>query len=218
MEYNTLPRILVVDDIETNLILIDTILKREKAHILLARSGKEALAKASDIDIALMILDVSMPEMNGFELAERFREMERHRFTPIIFVSAIYSDDSSIFKGYKSGAVDYITKPFKHEILSSKVRIFLQLAVQNEKIREQSQSLHESEERYRSYIENAPDGVFVVTPNGEVAQVNAAILRITGYSEEQLKVTNLLEYLNNDNLVSDPDLFRGIISGDKSGG
>jgi PAS domain S-box-containing protein len=218
MENNTLPRILVVDDIETNLILIETILKRENAQIILAKSGREALAKASDLDIALMILDVSMPEMNGFELAERFREMEQHRFTPIIFVSAIYSDDSSIFKGYKSGAVDYITKPFKHEILSSKVRIFLQLAVQNEKIREQSHRLHDSEERYRSYIENAPDGVFVVSPEGEVAQVNAAIMRITGYSEEQLKGINLLSFFNNENLVSEPALFKGIISGEKSGG
>jgi PAS domain S-box-containing protein len=218
MEENYIPCILVVDDIETNLILIDTILKRENARILMARSGLEALEKGSDIDIALMILDVSMPGMNGFELAERFREMERHRFTPIIFVSAIYSDDGSIFKGYKSGAVDYITKPFKHEILSSKVRIFLQLAVQNEKIREQSQKLHESEERYRSYIENAPDGVFVVTPEGKVTQVNEAIARITGYSEEELKGINLLDFFNNDNLVSDPDLFPGIFNGKKSEG
>jgi PAS domain S-box-containing protein len=218
MGENYLPCILVVDDIETNLILIDTILKRENARILMARSGLEALEKGSDIDIALMILDVSMPGMNGFELAERFREMERHRFTPIIFVSAIYSDDGSIFKGYKSGAVDYITKPFKHEILSSKVRIFLQLAIQNEKIREQSQKLHESEERYRSYIENAPDGVFVVTPEGKVTQVNEAIARITGYSEEELKEINLLDFFNNENLVSDPDLFPCILNGKKSEG
>jgi PAS domain S-box-containing protein len=212
------PCILVVDDIDTNLILIETILKRENAKILLARSGREALEKASEIDIALMILDVSMPEMNGFELAERFRAMERHKFTPIIFVSAIYSDDSSIFKGYKSGAVDYITKPFKHEILSSKVRIFLQLAVQNEKIREQSQRLHESEERYRSYIENAPDGVFVVSPDGQVAHINAAVTRITGYSEEELNGMNLLAFFNNDNLVSEHDHFHGIFFGNKSGG
>ncbi|MEI6747892.1 MAG: response regulator [Bacteroidales bacterium] len=218
METSTLPRILVVDDIDTNLLLIETILKRENAEIIMARSGSEALEKVSDIDIALMILDVSMPEMNGFELAEHLREMERHKYTPIIFVSAIYSDDSSIFKGYKSGAVDYITKPFKHEILSSKVRIFLQLAVQNEKIREQSQRLHESEERYRSYIENAPDGVFVVTQEGEVAQLNNAIARITGYSKEELKGMNFVEFFKSDNLVSENDMFPGIFSGDKSGG
>lgn len=218
MENDTLPRILVVDDIDTNLILIETILRREKAQIIRARSGSEALEKASDLDLALMILDVSMPEMNGFELAEHFREMERHKFTPIIFVSALYSDESSIFKGYKSGAVDYITKPFKHEILSSKVRIFLQLAVQNEKIREQSQRLHESEERHRSYIENAPDGIFVVTSEGEVAQVNAAISRITGYSEEALMGMNLNNFFNSDNLVSEHDNYQGIFSGKKSGG
>jgi PAS domain S-box-containing protein len=218
MEENYLPNILVVDDIDTNLILIETVLKRENARLLLARSGREALEKASGIDIALMILDVSMPEMNGFELAERFREIERHKFTPIIFVSAIYSDDSSIFKGYKSGAVDYITKPFKHEILISKVRIFLQVAIQNEKIREQSQRLHDSEERHRSYIENAPDGVFVVTPDGMVAQVNAAIERITGYSEKELKEMNFLSLFSSDNLVSDKEQYKGIFTGNKSGG
>lgn len=218
MEESFVPNILVVDDIDANLILIDTILKHENAHIVLARSGTDALTKAKDIDFALMILDVSMPGMNGFELAERFRTMERYKYTPIIFVSALYSDERSIFMGYQSGAVDYITKPFKHEILLSKVRIFLQLAVQNEKIREQSLRLFQSEEKYRSYIENAPDGVFVATSNGLPVQVNEAAARITGYTEAELFGMNLLHFFRNENLADNQDNFKGIFSGSKAGG
>ena len=218
MEETFLPNILVVDDIDANLILINTILKRENAHIVLAKSGNEALFKATDSDFALMILDVSMPGMNGFELAERFRTIERYRYTPIIFVSALYSDDRSIFKGYQSGAVDYITKPFKHEILISKVRIFLQLAVQSEKISEQSLRLSQSEERYRSYIENAPDGVFVATADGKPLRVNAAAARITGYSEQELFTMNMLHFFRNENLADKPDNFAGLFSGSKAGG
>jgi len=218
MEESFVPHILVVDDIDANLILIDTILKRENAIIVLARSGNEALSKVTDIDFALMILDVSMPGMNGFELAEKFRTIERYKYTPIIFVSALYSDDRSIFKGYQSGAVDYITKPFKHEILISKVRVFLQLAVQNEKIREQSLRLFQSEERYRSYIENAPDGVFVARADGFPIQVNAAAARITGYTEEELFGMNLLQFFRIENLADNQAEFAGIFSGSKAGG
>jgi PAS domain S-box-containing protein len=218
MDEPFVPNILVVDDIDANLILINTILKKEDAQIVLARSGDEALSKATDIDFALMILDVSMPGMNGFELAEQFRTIERFRYTPIIFVSALYSDERSIFKGYQSGAVDYITKPFKHEILISKVRIFLQLAVQNEKIREQSLRLFQSEERYRSYIENAPDGVFVATSDGLPVQVNSAAARITGYTEKELFGMNLLHFFRNENLADNQENFAGIFSGSKAGG
>jgi len=218
MEESFVPNILVVDDIYANLVLIDTILKRENAHIVLVKSGNEALSKATDRDFALMILDVSMPGMDGFELAERYRTMERYQYTPIIFVSALCSDEPSIFKGYQSGAVDYITKPFNHEILISKVRIFLQLAVQNEKIREQSLRLFQSEEKYRSYIENAPDGVFVATADGFPVQVNAAAARITGYTEEELSGLNLLQFFRNENLDDNQENFAGIFSGSKAGG
>lgn len=218
MEGSFLPNILVVDDIDANLILINTMLKKENANIVLAKSGNVALSKLNDSDFALMIFDVSMPGMNGFELAERIRTIERYMYTPIIFVSALYSDERSIFKGYQSGAVDYITKPFKHEILISKVKVFLQLAVQNEKIREQSLQLIRSEERYRSYIENAPDGVFVATADGLPVQVNAAAARITGYSEEELFGMNLQHFFRKENLADNQENFSGIFSGSKAGG
>lgn len=136
-----IPKILIVDDLPQNLFLLEAVLKKEEVSVVKAKSGKEALEKLKDNIFSLALLDVLMPEMDGFELAERIRIDERHRLLPIIFVSANYLDDVSIFKGYKAGAVDYITKPFNRDILLSKVRIFTELARQREEILEQNERM-----------------------------------------------------------------------------
>jgi PAS domain S-box-containing protein len=148
-----LPKILLVDDIEVNLILLETALRKEQAQMYKATSGAEALKITETTEFALIILDVSMPGMNGFELAERIRKQDLNTVTPIIFISAIHFDEFSVSQGYRSGAVDYISKPYHHEILLSKVRVFLQLYNQKQELFEQSKFLQESNNRYKAIQE-----------------------------------------------------------------
>lgn len=122
-----LPKILVVDDTAANLVAMRRLLARSGADIFEASSGNEALALCLDHQFALILLDVNMPDMDGFEVAALLAETEQLRETPIIFVTAAYADDMSRLKGYRSGAVDYVAKPINDVILQSKVRVFLEL-------------------------------------------------------------------------------------------
>lgn len=143
------PKILIVDDLEVNLILLETILRKEQAEIHKALNGPAALELTEKYIYALIILDVSLPGMNGYEIAERLRKQDCNIFTPIIFVTAIHYDEFSIKQGYKVGAVDYLTKPYQNEILLSKVRVFIQLFNQNQELLNQRVALTEGIAKYR---------------------------------------------------------------------
>lgn len=121
------PKILVVDDTYANLVAMRRLLANCGAELHEARSGNDALAMCLDHEFALILLDVNMPEMDGFEVAALLGETEETRDTPIIFVTAAYADDLNKLKGYRSGAVDYIAKPINDVIMQSKVRVFLDL-------------------------------------------------------------------------------------------
>ncbi|WP_369927070.1 diguanylate cyclase domain-containing protein [Xanthomonas sp. NCPPB 2632] len=123
----TRPKILVVDDTPANLVAMRRLLARAEADVFEAASGNEALALCLDHRFALVLLDVNMPEMDGFEVAELISENDHSSETPIIFVTAAYADDINRIKGYSAGAVDYIAKPINDVILQSKVKIFLEL-------------------------------------------------------------------------------------------
>jgi len=120
-------KILIVDDRPENLYAMNDLLKHEEAEIYTAKSGNEALALMLRHEFAVVLLDVMMPEMDGFETAELIRSNDDTKDTPIIFLTAINKEDSHIFRGYASGAVDYIFKPFEPDILKSKVRVFIKL-------------------------------------------------------------------------------------------
>ncbi|MBB6187441.1 diguanylate cyclase [Rhodanobacter sp. MP7CTX1] len=122
-----LPKILVVDDTSANLVAMRRLLVNCGAQLFEATSGNQALALCLDHQFALILLDVNMPDMDGFEVAALLGETEQLRETPIIFVTAAYADDLNKLKGYRSGAVDYIAKPINDVILQSKVRVFLEL-------------------------------------------------------------------------------------------
>ncbi|NVB77241.1 MAG: hybrid sensor histidine kinase/response regulator [Kofleriaceae bacterium] len=121
-------QILLVDDVEENLVALEALLRREGIEILKARSGAQALELLLAQDVSLALLDVQMPEMDGFELAELMRGAERTKRVPIIFVTAGGRDPKRVFKGYESGAVDFLFKPIDPHVLSSKVDVFLELA------------------------------------------------------------------------------------------
>lgn len=121
------PSVLVVDDREENLIAMKQLLKKLPVNIVLAQSGKEALALLAKQDFSLLLLDVQMPEMDGFEVAEKMNQQFPDNPVPIIFVTAINKEKKHVYQGYQSGAVDYLFKPIESELLLSKVKIFITL-------------------------------------------------------------------------------------------
>ncbi|HEX2921541.1 MAG TPA: response regulator [Bacteroidales bacterium] len=123
-------KILIVDDRKENIIAMQTLLEELNVDIITASSGNEALATTLENDFALALIDVQMPEMDGYETVRLMRKVEKTRFLPVIFVSAIYSNDPYLIQGIEAGAVDFITKPFNPRILLGKIRIFLDMHLQ----------------------------------------------------------------------------------------
>jgi len=121
------PKILIVDDRLENLVALEKTLADLDAQIIRATSGEEALSTLLEHAVALILLDVQMPDLDGFETAALIRSNEDTRYIPIIFVTAISKDQKHVFSGYASGAVDYLFKPLDPDILLSKVRVFLEL-------------------------------------------------------------------------------------------
>ena len=140
---------LLVDDLEENLLSLEALLRREGVSILKAHSGPEALELLLQYDVALALLDVQMPGMDGFELAELMRGTERTRTVPIMFLTAGTSDWQRRFRGYEAGAVDFLHKPIETDILRSKVNVFYELYRQRQQISFQRDKLQQSAEALR---------------------------------------------------------------------
>jgi PAS domain S-box-containing protein len=177
--------ILLVDDRPENLLALEAILAPLGQPLLYAHSGDEALRQLLRHDVAVILLDVQMPELDGFETATLIKQRERTSHVPIIFITAISKDEEQVFRGYSAGAVDYVFKPFNPEVLRSKVAVFIELHEKNEQLREQAVLLkeqelaevrRESEERYRFLAESQPDQIWTAQPNGELDYVNQRAL------------------------------------------
>src|SRR6201986_4880540 len=125
---------LLVDDLQENLLSLEALLRRDGLVLLKARSGDEALELLLANDVALALVDVQMPGLNGFELAELMRGNERTRRVPIIFVTAGTADSQRRFRGYEAGAVDFIQKPIEPDILRSKADVFFDLYRQRQQL------------------------------------------------------------------------------------
>lgn len=136
------PKILLVDDREDNLLSMETVLEPDGYRIVKATSGRQVLKiLLSDFDFALILMDVQMPNLNGFETASLIYERERLRHIPIIFITANNYGEENIFKGYRAGAVDYIYKPVNPELLRAKVSVFVDLYRKNHRLLAQEQKL-----------------------------------------------------------------------------
>ena len=177
--------VLLVDDRPENLLALGAILEPLGQTLLHARSGEDALRELLRHDVAVILLDVQMPELDGFETAALIKQRERTSHVPIIFVTAISKDEEQVFRGYSAGAVDYVFKPFAPEVLRSKVAVFIELHEKNEQLRRQAEQLkerqlaevrRESEERYRFLAEAQPDQIWTAQPNGELDYVNQRAL------------------------------------------
>jgi PAS domain S-box-containing protein len=194
------PNILIVDDSKEMLSYMEIVLKSTKSNIISANNGNKALELVKNKTLALAILDVQMPEMNGYTLALRINENRIGAIVPIIFLTAVYQDQVEIMKGYESGAVDYIFKPINRGILLSKINVFLELYQQKTNLPEDlsllkkfednlsrsNAELLDSEYKFRSFLENAPDGVFIMNDECNYLEMNEAVTTITGYGKEEL--------------------------------
>ena len=220
-----LPNLLIVDDSEENLAFLESITRKTKVNLVPALSGAEALEVTSGMELALAIIDVRMPGMNGYELAIKLNETRSDDKVPIIFLTASHVDDIQVFEGYGLGAVDYIFKPVDHLILLCKVNVFIDLFNQKQTIlrnvSELQQSadeltrvnaaLKKSEEKYRSYIDHAPDGVFIADETGKYIEVNEAACAITGYSEQELIKMSIADILPEESMEAGLAHFKQVV-------
>jgi signal transduction histidine kinase len=149
--------ILAVDDEPRNLIALESILADEDINLVKARSGEEALKQLLKHDFALILLDLHMPEMDGFETASLIRRRARSRSSPIIFMTADYGADTQVATGYSIGAVDYMFKPLDPDVLRSKVAVFVELFAKNRQVEVQAQLLADAGEKLQASNEELED-------------------------------------------------------------
>jgi PAS domain S-box-containing protein len=173
--------ILVVDDRPENLVAVEAILSGDNYRLVTASSGPDALRRILEQDFAVLLIDVVMPGMDGFEVAELAKQRERSRHTPIIFLSAGGWNMDFIYRAYSVGAVDYLAKPINPDMLRAKVRIFVDLFVKDRCIREQAEALRvASEQRYRNLAEAIPQIVWTATADGSITYFNRRWAEYTG--------------------------------------
>jgi DNA-binding response OmpR family regulator len=146
------PKILLVDDKLDNLFVLEKNLACLEVESICALSGKQAIGEVLKHDFALLIIDVQMPEMDGYQTVEQLRQNPEHRQLPVIFVSAVYSDDFYKIKGFDVGAVDFIPKPFTPQILVGKVRNFLELYAYKKSIVENNIKLNKINQQLQQEI------------------------------------------------------------------
>ena len=185
----TLPRILLVDDRPQNLLALEATLE-PLGHVLVrATSGDQALKKLLEQEFALILMDVQMPDLDGFQTARFIRAHRRTAGIPIIFISATSRDRDQVFEGYSHGAVDYLLKPFDPQILQSKVSIFVELYQRGQQLKVQARLLREhevaaverkSEQRYRRLTEAMPLAMWAARPDGAVYYCNRAWSEYSG--------------------------------------
>lgn len=177
--------ILVVDDDEKSLLAIEALLSGPGRNVVTARSGQEALRCLLRQEFAVILLDVRMPDIDGFEIAALIRQRERFRFVPIIFLSAIDTLESDVLKAAASGAVDYLFKPVVPQVLRTKVSVFVDLFRMSEQLKRQA--VRQTEERFRLVVESLQDyAVFMMDPEGRITMWNLGAERIRGWSQEEV--------------------------------
>ena len=183
-------KLLLVDDDRDNLLALQAVLEPLNEELLLAESGMDALRLCLEHDFAAILLDVRMPEMDGFETAEMIRSRKRSRQTPILFLTG-YRSDEQLFRGYDLGAVDFLFKPIVPEVLQSKVTVFVELSRSEQLLRRQAEALARTEQRFRAVLEAAPDAMVITGEDGSIRLANSRTDSLFGYSREQLIELNI---------------------------
>lgn len=187
------PRILAVDDTPGNLVALEAVLDRD-FELIFANSGLKAIAILQQrTDIAVILMDVQMPVMDGFEAAERIKKLPDAHDIPIVFITAVYHEDPFLKRGYQVGGVDYFTKPFDPELLRLKMTIYSAFRQRAAVLRERETQLQETEEvlkagrKLSALLESLPVGILIADGDGRICQANDEVARIC-------KATSLIEH------------------------
>jgi PAS domain S-box-containing protein len=178
--------ILLVDDQPQNLLALEAILSDMGENLVAVNSGKAALRALLEREFAVILLDVQMPELDGLETAGLIRQRDKSRDTPIIFLTALSRSETSMFKGYELGAVDYIFKPFHPEVLRTKVGVFVELFRRREALKNQTLELARVVRQNELILNAAAEGIFGVNLTGTSTFVNPAAARMIGRNPEDV--------------------------------
>jgi PAS domain S-box-containing protein len=187
--------ILVVDDRRENLRALEAILKPLDQNLIMASSGAEALKFLLKNDAAVILLDMEMPDMDGFQTAMLIRKREKSYLTPIIFLTGISKSDLDFTQGYSLGGVDYIFKPFVPDVLRSKVVAFVEMFKQGKEVQRQSSMLKAERDFAAAILDTVAGFVLVLDAAGRILRVNRAFEEGTGYTFDQVRGNFLYEYL-----------------------
>ena len=223
--------ILLVDDRSDKLLALQAVLRDLNQNVVVARSGKEALRLLLQMEFAVILLDVSMPGMDGFETASLIRQRPATEHTPIIFVTSMNQSENHIARGYQLGAVDYILTPIIPQVLRSKVAVFVELFRRTEEIKRQGERLRQLEEaaftrrlneavdrleaetKRNRFFTLAPDLLGIGTFDGQLLQVNSAWGKVLGYTDEELKSCHAIEFVHPDDRASVLEKAQVLIQG-----
>jgi PAS domain S-box-containing protein len=200
------PKVLLVDDRNDNLVAMQAVLAPLDCGVATASSGEEALKALLQDDFAVILLDVQMPGIDGFETARLIKARERTREIPIIFVTAISTEPPNIHKGYAAGAVDYLFKPYDPEVLRAKVAVLLSLY-------ETTRALAESEGLWRSIFENAPIGMARLDARGRIGHANRALGALLGRPAAELRARAFDGFVAEDLRGSDQERREALAAG-----
>lgn len=179
-------RILLVDDRPENLLALETLLEPLGQQVVRASSGQEALRALLRDEFAVILLDVQMPGLSGFETAEIIKSRDRTRHIPIIFLTAISKDEKFVYQGYSVGAVDYMSKPLQPEILRSKVSAFVELHLKGKQLREQERALREAQKHALELQHEIEMRASEARAADELAAVNEELKRRQGELEHAM--------------------------------
>ncbi|MFW9079487.1 putative bifunctional diguanylate cyclase/phosphodiesterase [Pseudomonas sp. P2757] len=193
--------LLIVDDYPENLTSMRALLQRQDWQVLTAASGFEALSLLLEHDIDLVLLDVQMPGMDGYEVARLMRGSQRTRLTPIIFLTANEQSQDAVIKGYASGAVDYLFKPFDPQILKPKVQALLEHQRNRRALQRLSHDLEVARAFNASVLDNAAEGILVLGEDGVIRFANPAISRLLNAPVKELEGKEFLDYLQKPHIA-----------------
>jgi len=187
--------ILIVDDVPANLAIAVDYLEENKFQVMVAQDGEEGIERAQLVHPDLILLDVMMPGIDGFETCRRLKMDAGTRDIPIIFMTAL-ADTSNKVEGFAAGAVDYISKPFQIEELLARIKTHLALRVAQQQLETRNAQLQASAIRYRRLFETAKDGILLLdSDSGRVTDVNASVVQMLGYSRDHFLNRKLCDVL-----------------------
>jgi len=196
--------ILVVDDQPESLVALRTVLEPLGREVVTAPSGEEALKRLLQDDYSVIVMDVRMPGLNGFQTVELIKRRDRHEDTAVIFLTAGDADAEQVTRGYSAGAVDYMLKPVDPDMLRSKVAMLLEL-------QQKSAELRASEERFRAAFEGAPIGMGLSTVHGRWLEVNDALCDLLGRTQTQLLRQPLWDLVHPADRETERDAVRRLL-------